>query len=64
MGREEASLGEGLQEVVEEEEEVGGYSGETDWEAGQGNSRLDPPSHFTTPCTRVIEILKMPPNNA
>ena len=54
MGREEASLGEGLQEVVEEEEEVGGYSGETDWEAGQGNSRLDPPSHFTTPCTRVI----------
>ena len=43
----EVSLGEG-------EESVGGYRGETEWEAGQGNSsRLDTPSHFTRPCTYV-----------
>ncbi len=48
LGREGEGLGEG-----EEEAWLGGYSGDTDTEAGQGNPRLGP--HFTFPCTGMLE---------
>jgi hypothetical protein len=51
-GQSEVSRGEG------EEQSVGGYSGDTEWEAGQGNSRLDPLWHFTDPYKQYLIYIK------